>query len=297
VVIEPEVIDKEAAARYLYSRQTPQGGYCSYRTPEWFVEEPNAPDTLAALASFRLLSLEPPKADLSAQWLQSLQAVDGSFATLTIGWAVLRALRLVGQAPAHPVDSWLTTQTLALLSSPGDGPEMVLRARRVADLLADQPLGREQVRLLAEKVLAQTKAPSGCWARPAADLVTTANACLLASVAHELAAVEEAAAYLRACEDPVIGLRITPRSHSSSVEVLWAGCRIALSLKEPLSYPDAIAARLAALQRSSGGFSFRTGGIPTLAATWPALATAYLLANHKGLPSASTAAMGSRLLE
>lgn len=42
-------LDKDGIFRYVLSRQTPKGGYSYYRTPAWGVEEPNAPDTLAAL--------------------------------------------------------------------------------------------------------------------------------------------------------------------------------------------------------------------------------------------------------
>lgn len=39
----------------------------------WGVEEPNAPDTLAALESLRLLGVEPPEPERTARFLRRLQ--------------------------------------------------------------------------------------------------------------------------------------------------------------------------------------------------------------------------------
>jgi hypothetical protein len=52
---------------------TPHGGYCFYRTPEWGVEEPNAPDTLAALASLRIVGVDPPELETTVRRLRGLQ--------------------------------------------------------------------------------------------------------------------------------------------------------------------------------------------------------------------------------
>ena len=85
--------DIGAVGAYVLSRRTPTGGYCFYRTPAWGVEEPNAPDTFAALESLRLLGLEVPEPDLTRTWLRSLQDDQGGFTTLTVGWAALRGAR------------------------------------------------------------------------------------------------------------------------------------------------------------------------------------------------------------
>ena len=83
------------------------GGYCFYRVPKWGVDEANAPDTLAALESLRLLGIAPPDADATVRWLQDLQQADGSYPTRVIGWAALHGLDVLGARPRHPVDPWL----------------------------------------------------------------------------------------------------------------------------------------------------------------------------------------------
>ncbi|MDA8295421.1 MAG: hypothetical protein M0004_02325 [Actinomycetota bacterium] len=291
----PWLIDTTAAACYVLSRQTPLGGYCGYRTPEWGVEEPNAPDTLAALASLRLLAVEPPEVGLTAAWLQGLQDSEGGFPTLTIGWAALRALRLLRQAPARSPATWLREQTRTLRASYGDGSATVRAARHVIELLVEEQLDDGLSSVLAKEVLARSRAPMGCWARPGADLVTTADAWLLAVNAGDEEEVGgEAAPYLQSCEDSVLGLRISPTSRSSSADVLWAGCQLALGLGVRLAHPHAVGSSLTALQRANGGFAFRSGGIPTLRDTWRACAAARLLARTPAAWPASTADLDGR---
>ncbi|MGB0094287.1 MAG: hypothetical protein WBP81_17380, partial [Solirubrobacteraceae bacterium] len=95
------LLDRDAAGRYVLGRRTQEGGYCFYRTPEWGVDEPNAPDTLAAFESLRILGIAVPEPEATARWLRALQSVDGSYPTLTIGWAALSALGLLGFEPDH----------------------------------------------------------------------------------------------------------------------------------------------------------------------------------------------------
>jgi PEP-utilising enzyme, PEP-binding domain len=76
-------LDREAALRYVLSRRTPEGGYCFYRKPKWGEEEPNAPDTLAAMESLRPLDVEPPEPERTERFLCSLQDEDGDYPTLT----------------------------------------------------------------------------------------------------------------------------------------------------------------------------------------------------------------------
>ena len=100
-------INLEAAERYVLSRRTRDGGYCFYRTPEWGVEEPNAPDTLAALESLRLLSARPAGPDATASWLLGLQDEGGAYPTFTIGRGAIRALDVLGLAPSRSPRRWL----------------------------------------------------------------------------------------------------------------------------------------------------------------------------------------------
>lgn len=112
-------LDREAAGRYVLSRLTPGGG-SSHRTPQWGVEEPDAPDTLAALESLRILGLGIPEPEATGRWLASQQSVDGDYPTLTIGWVVLRSLALLDITPLLSPAAWLGERAAAL-APPGGG--------------------------------------------------------------------------------------------------------------------------------------------------------------------------------
>jgi hypothetical protein len=96
------------------------GGYCFYRTPEWGVEEANAPDTLAALESLQLLGLVVPSPEVTGNWLRARQADDGGYPTLMIGWAALRALHVLGPDPDRSPAGWLRSWTPVVLGSEGE---------------------------------------------------------------------------------------------------------------------------------------------------------------------------------
>jgi hypothetical protein len=75
------------------------------------VEEPNAPDTLAALQSLRLLGVEPPEPERTEDG-------DGDYATLTIGWAALLGLDALGAEPSQSLVVWLWRRVGVLLRRP-----------------------------------------------------------------------------------------------------------------------------------------------------------------------------------
>jgi len=178
-------LDWAAAGRYVLERRTPEGGYCFYRTPEWGVEEPNAPDTLAALESLSLLGIDIPAPGRTAQWLRSLQYGSGSYPTLTIGWAALRALELLTVEPARAPDRWLRrwVEALAGRDRSRDWRVAIIDALRLLELVRlrnGAPGGWERDGMTA--VLDAARATDGGWARPGADLETTAIAVRLATL-------------------------------------------------------------------------------------------------------------------
>ncbi len=71
------------------------------------MEEPNAPDTLAALESLHLLGIGPPEPARTVRYLQSLQHGDGGYPSFTIGWAAISALRALSSRPERSPDRWL----------------------------------------------------------------------------------------------------------------------------------------------------------------------------------------------
>jgi hypothetical protein len=274
-------LDREAAGRYVLGRRTPGGGYSFYRTPEWGVEEPNAPDTLAALECLRLLAIPIPEPEATVSWLRGLQDDDGGYPTLTIGWATLRALALLGAAPDRSPATWLTDHEAALtrVGRSRDWPGALREALHVVELRRlEESVPDEGASDPFAGLLAEARDPLGGWARPAADLETTAVAVSIAGPTRlpaEARSVTET--FLRHCEHPVLGMRLSPGAGATWVGALWGGLALAQGLRLQPSYPVAVAESLADLQRADGGLGARHFAISTLRDTWRGLDAIHLL--------------------
>ena len=249
----------------------------------WGVEEPNAPDTLAALESLRLLGVEPPEPERTARFLRSLQYENGDYPTLTIGWAALRGLDAVGAEPTHSPVAWVWRWVGALLQRPGarDWSGAVTDLARAGELLGliRAELDRSSHDAFTE-LLDEAGDPHGGWARPGADLGTTAVALrTVRRLGLELGVDARAGveALLARSEDATLGLRLGPHAGTVSAGALWGGLVICRTLGLRLSYPDAVASSLVLLQRPDGGFGQRHWAISTLHDTWVGLDTAQLL--------------------
>jgi hypothetical protein len=274
-------LDRAAAARYVRTRQTAAGGYSFYRTPEWGVEEPNARDTLAALECLRILGLEPPQSQLTAAWLRALQAPDGGYATLTIGWAALRALDVLGAPPERSATVWVEHVTEVLLGRAGPRE---WRAALAAALRLVELHGLEAIRLgghqrdAVARLLSCARDSSGGWGAPGADLHTTWVAVRLAVLAGLPSRADAAvAAFVRGCEDAALGLRLAPHAGMTSARALCGGLELIGTLALVPRYPQAIVASVALLQRPDGGLAARHRGLSTLYDTWLGLRAAQLL--------------------
>ncbi|MDA8290067.1 MAG: hypothetical protein M0Z33_00050, partial [Actinomycetota bacterium] len=269
------VLDTVAATRYVLGRRTASAGYSFYRTPEWGVDEPSAPDTLAAVESLRILRTEPPGAEATVAWLRGLQEDDGSYPTLTIAWAAIRALVLLGASPARPVGEYLERVSRPVLArrSSADWTSALRDAARVMELagLGYAPLGASGSWSCAE-LLGAARDPRGGWASPGADVVSTAHALRIAALAG-FDVLEESGSgrLLGRCEDPRVGVRLSPRSGATSAGALLAGLEIGRAGRRAPRFPGAVAASLVLMQRPDGGIGSRHRAISTLADTWDGL--------------------------
>ncbi len=270
----PSILDHAATARYLLGRRTPSGGYSFYRTPQWGVEEPNAPDTLAAIAALRLIGLAPPNPEVTVRWLRGLQDATGSWPTLTIGWAALCALDLLGGKPRCDPRTWLQAQRhyyLCVSSQRHEWRGVLLNLMRLTILMKryNLPL-TDKERVAIGHRLEDSHDPAGGWACPGADLETTAIAVQLSGCAAIPLDLGTLARWWRRCEDPSLGMRLAPEAGATSVGALWGGLKLA-QLKP--RYPRAIAAQLALLQHPEGGLGARHGAIATVKDTYLGLET------------------------
>jgi Prenyltransferase and squalene oxidase repeat len=270
-----------AVTEYVLGRRTPEGGYCYYRTPGWGVEEPNAPDTLAALECLRILGIKPPGPVATGDWLRGLQADDGGYATLTIGWAALRALDVLGLARGRSPEAWLERWAGQLLGwhGPREWRGALGDVLHLLELLglAGRDLSSDERDRLAGMLDAGSDERGG-WARPGGDLETTAVAVRVIELAGlPRARWGAAAGFLRRCESEALGLVLAPGAGMTSAGALWGGLKLARAAGVGLRHPGAIAASLALLQRPDGGLGARHWAISTLRDTWLGLQAARVL--------------------
>jgi hypothetical protein len=273
-------LDTDALARYVLGRRTSAGGYSFYRVARWGVEEPSAPDTLAALGSLRLLGLGPPHDSATVRWLRDLQLPNGGYPTRVIGWAALLSLDLLGASPRTPAARWAARWAGTVGVRKGDQAwrAVLADAAHLTDVLqlGGGAITPDVVARLAA-VLGRARAPTGAWARPEADLETTGTAGSLAAAAGTTVRDRGSEDFLRSCEDPAFGFRVRPDARATSVGALRGGLWLCGAWGVPVRYPVAVAGALARLQRADGGLGARDRAISTLQATWTGLRAARLL--------------------
>jgi prenyltransferase/squalene oxidase-like repeat protein len=274
-------LNHAAIERYVLGRRTPEGGYCFYRTPQWAVEEPNAPDTLAALESLMLLDVDIPAPSQTAGWLRSLQDPCGGYPTLTIGWAALRALDALAVEPTRDPDRWLRglLETFCDCDGPRDWRAAIVDAVHLCELMRL----RHKVLRGAERdnigtLLGEARTPDGGWASPGADLETTGMGVQLAQlVSPQWQPDPPLSAFLGRCEDELLGLRLAPDAGTTAVGALWGGLTLGRALHSCPRYLGAIEQQLVLLQRPDGGLGARHRAISGLQATWLGLRAAALI--------------------
>jgi hypothetical protein len=277
----PTCLDRVAIWRYVMGRRTPEGGYCFYRTPQWAVEEPNAPDTLAALKSLTLLDVDIPAPRQTGEWLRGLQDESGGYPTLTIGWAALRALDVLTMKPEFSPDQWLRGRVEAFCDckGPRDWRAAIIDAVHLCELIR---LGHGQIRG-AERdsivvLLAAARAADGGWAAPGADLETTAMGLRLAQLGNPHWQPDPPlGTFVDRCEDELLGLRLAPGAETTSVGALWGGLALCHALHRRPRYPATIKEQLVLLQRPDGGLGARHRAISVLQATCLGIEAAALL--------------------
>lgn len=277
----PGSFDRAAVVRYVLGRRTPEGGYCFYRTPQWAVEEPNAPDTLAALESLKLLDVHIPAPRQTGDWLRGLQDESGKYPTLTIGWAALRALDVLTVEPKSSPDDWLRGRMEACCgwTGPRDWRAAIIDTLHLCDLMRLRHSAlRESERDSIAALLDAARSADGGWASPGADIETTAMGVRLAQLIDPHWRPDPSlATFLDRCEDELLGLRLAPDARATSAGALWGGLALCDSLHRRPGYLDAIERQLILLQRPDGGLGARHRAISALQATWLGLEAAALL--------------------
>lgn len=267
-------INLQACREYALSRQTSEGGFCFYAYREWGVEEPNTPDTYAAIATLRLLAQAIPEEDACRAWLQRQQDPSGGYPMLGIGYAALMALHLLGAQPLHDPRPYLLNMARLLRLT---GHVDVDLAGRVRDALrciklwqAYQLIITPELRARLAAALDHLQGDDGGYGMPGASLPETARAVALCT-ALVLPVGQSVLDYVQRCEGPPYGFHITPTSISSSLESHHGGMRVLHHFGVSPRQPELVRGYVASCQTSVGGFGRASGAIARLDDTLRAL--------------------------
>jgi len=269
---ESDNIDAEACRKYILTRQNPDGGFCFYRS--WGVNESNAPDTLAAVNSLRLLGEPAPQGSQVIAWVQSQQGADGRYATLTIAWACLNALWLLEAEPLYDPRSTIMDQGRRkenITDQAFDWSGLIRNFVRTLELMARLHLTVEaQLRRAGVRLLDRIRTADGGYGLPAASLLDTSWAVRLADLIG-IPLDRKPLDYARRCKQPTYGFNITPASVSTSLEIQQGGLRLFARFGTRPTNPDAIIRFVVSCQTAFGGFSRVPGALTRLDDTWRAL--------------------------
>jgi hypothetical protein len=267
-------IDVESCHSYVAGRQTRAGGFCYYAHPEWGVEEPNTPDTHAAIAIFRILGLAVPNVTKCLNWLGEQQHPDGSYATLVIGYSALKALRLLAAEPRKDPGQFIKMWR-DILRHADDKTAMpsgwFADTLRWIELCQDHdilpPAGtRDEI----AAALDRSRDEDSGFGSPGANLPDTAVALeLSARLGFTLG--DEPLLFVRRCESRPFGLCISPSGSGSSLETLHAGMQILRRYGVRPAYPEDVRHYVSSCQTSSGGFGRTPRAIAQLRETRRAL--------------------------
>lgn len=272
-------IDIQGVRRYIFDRQTPQGGFCFYRYGPWHVEEPNAGDTWAAVAALDVLGEPVPNRERTVAWLLDQQGDDGGYTSFPIADASLSALHKLGADPRFDPRGYLERQAYRF-SVPDltrrDVQAWLRNIRRYLVLSSVFSLSTEVLRASVPSLLAEYRHPSGGYGTPAASVTTTWR-CVDVLLRFGFTPPADSLEFLRRCEHAELGITLIPGSSATSLEVQLAGIRALRRLGAAPMYLDAVCLYTSRCQSPQGGFARAPGASPNLSETWNALALLLVL--------------------
>jgi hypothetical protein len=273
-------IDVKACHSYVEGRQTREGGFCYYAHPEWGVEEPNTPDTHAAIAIFRILGLAVPDASKCENWLSEQQHPDGSYATLLIGYSALKALRLLAaqprRDPGHFIRMWPDILRRANDKTTPPSAWFVDMLRWIELCQDHDVLPPADTRDEIIAALDRSRDRHGGFGSPGPNLPDTAVALEL-TARLDFTLGDEPLAFARRCESHPFGLNTSPSGSGSSLEALHAGMRILRRHGARPAYPGDVRWYVSSCQTLDGGFGRAPRAIPQLRETRRALEVLLML--------------------
>lgn len=256
----------QRALAYLRNKQSPEGGFCFYRTAG--VEEPNLADTYHAVRTFRLLEHTPPRQEqivtLARLSMERPQPSDQYYSAF-----ILRSLADGQEFPA----AWRHhIATRELPAAPPTGSPRIsgwlYRTRQLVALKRQFTEFREAPVLL--QALRALEHPAGGFGtRP--NLLDTWLAVEILHLCDAASSLEATAAFLGRVQSLPNGFSAVSEGMLASVEVLYAGLRCCYLLSQPVQHPEAIRNFVLASQGRLGGFAPACGALPDIEMTHRAI--------------------------
>ncbi len=262
----------QRALAYLRNKQSPEGGFCFYRTAG--VEEPNLADTYHAVRTFRLLETAPPRQDqiitLAHLSMNRPHPSDQYYSAF-----ILQSLVAGQEFPAawcHHIATW------ELPAAPPTGSPRIsgwlYRTRQLVALkrqfteFREAPAVLQALRVLEHPV-------GGFGTRP--NLLDTWLAVEILHFCDAALSLEATAAFLARVQSLPNGFSAVSEGMLASVEVLYAGLRCCHLLGQPVHHPEAIRSFVLVSQGRLGGFAPACGALPDIEMTHRALRSLHYL--------------------
>lgn len=252
----------DRAAAYVLGRQSPQGGFCFYRSV--LIDEPNLHDTYYAVRALSLLGKAVPARAALLDFLQAFSALDahGLFFRVFIADAV-------GAPMAADMGAQIAKIPIAIPAASTSLSSWLFRCVRVVRL--KYRLERMvPASMLADFVERQERA--GGFGEPP-NLGDTYLALRLLKLLDALRPDVDRAAFIDGLQEPRFGFRPTVDAVAPNLDTLYAGVGCCGLLAHPVRYAEPVLNFILASQADNGGFARVPDALPDLEYTYRAIAT------------------------
>jgi len=261
---------REQTLRYIRDRRCASGGYCFYR-----LDEPNAADTFYALASYRLLDEPVPDDEATVRLLHRFQHIDGSYANVHVGNAVIRGLVLLGERPAQDPLGWilhamdLADHTARPVESVSEFEQLVAAVECCTALGIAIPAAVSQD--LVPAILRYRHSDGGFGSGRSTLVETSHVTAILAALGCDMNSLG-LDPFIRRCEDSLFGFLAVPGVRPGFLEHVHAGLRLCATIGYHPSAWDTCDTFIHRCFRGNGGYCRSLfGGSATLEYTYLAL--------------------------
>ena len=248
-------VARAGAVRYLRGRQSPNGGFCFYRSQ--YVEEPNLSDTHHAVAALRLLGAEIPRRAALTKYLRNFAARD----VYALYYKLFTLDRLASAPPGDPAELAQVRELAFTVPRSGiahrgwlERTFRVLRLKRRFAAPPDWPP-------VAAYIEHPEAGRGGDYKPNLPDtfLCLGMRALLAAPPAHP-----ETRAFVDALQVPVFGFTATIDSRAATLAVIHAGLECCALLGLRLRFRADILAFVLGCQAADGGFAPVPGALPDI---------------------------------